>query len=363
MRKTKLPKWLLELNIVGHEDDDPFERAEDGSIVEEDGAQVLKDGWELGDDGKPKKVDPEDDEGDEEEDDDKEELKAALAKERKLRKKAEREARVAARKKTESKEAKDLEQTQAELTETKAKTERLAAGLLNREIDTAIEKEAQKQGFIDPSDALTDEIRRAVREDADQDPEDPSDIEIDSDSVTTAVKALARKKKHLLGTSPAADVVLPSKSTDKRAKGAPTMGARYDQVEPHVGIVRAPLAAALTFDANGECGPLAVSIDSNGRCVVGTTGQSGFAGVLVKNVPMVPAGRFTAGQIVNNWMGGRAGDVVDIMIQGQIVDVPGLAAGITVYAVPATGVLTATVGVNVRVGFTVEAGRLVVDGK
>lgn len=141
------------------------------------------------------------------------------------------------------------------------------------------------------------------------------------------------------------------------------MAGRYDQVEPHVGIVRAPLAAALTFDANGECGPLAVSLDANGRCVVGTAGQSGFVGVLIKNVPMVPAGRFSAGQTVNNWMGGRVGDVVDIMIQGQIVDVPGLAAGSTIYAVPATGVLTTTATGNVRVGFTVEAGRLIVDGK
>ena len=97
------------------------------------------------------------------------------------------------------------------------------------------------------------------------------------------------------------------------------MGARYEQVEPHIGIVRAPLAANLTFDSNGEFGPKAVSLDANGRVVVGTAGQSGFAGVLVKNVPVVPAGRFSAAQTVNNWMGGRAGDVVDIMTQGQIV--------------------------------------------
>lgn len=139
------------------------------------------------------------------------------------------------------------------------------------------------------------------------------------------------------------------------------MGARYDQVEPHVGIVRAPLAANLTFDANGEFGPKAVSLDANGRVVVGTAGQSGFAGVLVKNVPIVPAGRFSAAQTVNNWMGGRAGDVVDIMTQGQIVDVAGLAAGSAVYATPA-GDLTTTATGNTKVGYTVEAGRLVVSG-
>lgn len=139
--------------------------------------------------------------------------------------------------------------------------------------------------------------------------------------------------------------------------------ARYDQVEPHIGIVRAPLAADLTVPGSGEFGPIAVSLDANGRVVVGTAGQSGFAGVLVKNFPIVPAGRFSAQQIVNNWMGGRAGDVVDIMIQGEIVDVAGLAAGSQIFAVPATGVLTTTASGNVRVGFTVEASRLVVDGK
>lgn len=142
--------------------------------------------------------------------------------------------------------------------------------------------------------------------------------------------------------------------------------ARYDQVEPHVGIVRAPLAADITFDANGEFGPKGVSLDANGRVVVGTGGNSGFVGVLVKNVPVVPAGRYTSASVVNNWMGGRAGDVVDIMIQGQILDIdPAVAPAGTQMFVTAAGDLTtdgATVG-NVRVGYTVEAGRLVVDGR
>lgn len=137
--------------------------------------------------------------------------------------------------------------------------------------------------------------------------------------------------------------------------------ARYDQVEPHVGIVRAPLAADLTVDANGEFGPVAVSLDANGRVVVGTAGQSGFAGVLVKNLPVVPAGRFSAAQTVNNWLGARAGDVVDIMTQGQILDCTGLPAGSAIYA-DAAGALSTT-ATGTRVGFTVEAGRLVVDGK
>lgn len=138
--------------------------------------------------------------------------------------------------------------------------------------------------------------------------------------------------------------------------------ARYDQVEPHVGIVRAPLAADLTVPAGGELGPLACSIDANGRAVVGTEGQSGYAGVFVKNLPTQPAGRFSAAANINHWMGARAGDVIDIMIQGQILGT-GLPAGSEIYAVPATGELTTVATGNVRVGYTVEAGRLVVDGR
>jgi hypothetical protein len=139
------------------------------------------------------------------------------------------------------------------------------------------------------------------------------------------------------------------------------MGARYDQVEPHVGIVRAALAANLTFSANGEFGPTAVSLDANGRVVVGTAGQSGLVGILVKNVPNHPAGFAVASQVVNNWMGGRAGDIVDIMTRGQILDVAGLAAGSKVYAHP-DGSLDTTIGADgVQIGYTVEAGRLVVE--
>ena len=134
--------------------------------------------------------------------------------------------------------------------------------------------------------------------------------------------------------------------------------ARYDQVEPHVGIVRAPLAANLTLSGAGEFGPQGVSLDANGRVVVGTAGQSGLAGVLVKNVPTMPASLATAAQTINNWMGARAGDVVDIMTQGQILDT-GLPAGSKIYSA-ANGVLSTTANAGFQVGYTVEAGRLVV---
>lgn len=138
------------------------------------------------------------------------------------------------------------------------------------------------------------------------------------------------------------------------------MGARYDLVEPHVGIVRAALAANLTFSAAGEFGPVGVSLDTNGRVVVGTAGQSGLVGVLIKNVPVHPAGLAVGAITVDNWMGGQAGNIVDIMTRGQIVDVPGLAAGTKIYSA-ANGTLSATVNAGFQVGYTVEAGRLVIE--
>lgn len=139
------------------------------------------------------------------------------------------------------------------------------------------------------------------------------------------------------------------------------MGARYDKVEPHIGIVRAPLAAALTVDANGEFGPKAFSIDANGRAVLGTAAQSGLVGVVVKNVPVRPAGigGTAAALTTGMFMGVAAGDIVDIMIQGQIVDT-GLAAGSKIYA-HADGSIDAVATAGTQIGFTVEAGRLIVN--
>lgn len=137
------------------------------------------------------------------------------------------------------------------------------------------------------------------------------------------------------------------------------MGARYDKYDPIGGGFRAPLAADLTFSSAGEFGPKAVSLDANGRVVVGTAGASGFVGVLVKNVPMTPSLGNIAGQVLATApIGGKAGDIVDVMTDGEIVDVPGLAAGTKYYAA-ANGDL-GTTNTNPYIGHTVEAGRLIV---
>lgn len=119
--------------------------------------------------------------------------------------------------------------------------------------------------------------------------------------------------------------------------------ARIDKYEPLSGGTRAPLAAA--WPAADLQKVVGVGLDANGRVVRGAAGNSGFVGVVcltqVKNV----------------------GDIVDVMQDGDMVEMVGLAAG-TTYYLDAAGALSAVApaaGVNaVRVGFTVEATRLVV---
>lgn len=134
----------------------------------------------------------------------------------------------------------------------------------------------------------------------------------------------------------------------------------YDKYDPISGGFRAKLAADLTFDAEGSSGVKGVSLDANGRVVIGTGGQSGLVGVMVKNIPLYPnLGSVAGGVNAAVPVGGKAGQVVDIMTNGEIMDVPGLIAGNEVYVTPA-GALTTVATANFRVGFTVEANRLIV---
>ena len=116
------------------------------------------------------------------------------------------------------------------------------------------------------------------------------------------------------------------------------LGPHYDKYDPLSGGFRAPLAAAVAaVDVNKV---FACSLDANGRVVRGTAGNSGFVGVFVAHRVMA------------------IGEVVDVMTDGEIVDVPALVAG-TKYRATAAGAL-GTVGTDPIVGWTVEADRLVV---
>lgn len=138
------------------------------------------------------------------------------------------------------------------------------------------------------------------------------------------------------------------------------MSPKYDKYEPIAGGFRAPLAADLAVDGTGHFGPKAVSLDANGRVVVGTAGQSGFVGVLIKNVPSTPNLGNIAGQVnLGVPIGGKAKDIVDVMTAGEIVGVEGLDAGTKYYAA-ADGTLSDVAADGELVGWTVEATRLVV---
>ena len=143
------------------------------------------------------------------------------------------------------------------------------------------------------------------------------------------------------------------------------MPAKYDKYEPIAGGFRALLNAALPLTSGGYFG--AVSLNATGRVVTGTAGQSGLVGVVVKNAATGPVGRWDTSLrsgVPNPYapIGTQPGDVVDIMTNGEIVDLDPTAfpAGRKVYT-NAAGVISTTGGAGTfLVGFTVEAGRLVV---
>lgn len=114
--------------------------------------------------------------------------------------------------------------------------------------------------------------------------------------------------------------------------------ARFDKYNPVGGGTRAPLAANWT----GSAFAFGVGLDVNGRVVVGA-GQSGIVGVVC-----LPKDK-------------RAGDIVDCMKHGEIVEFAG-AAGTVYTADTTTGVIAddAADATHIRVGHTVEATRLVV---
>lgn len=115
--------------------------------------------------------------------------------------------------------------------------------------------------------------------------------------------------------------------------------ARIDKTDSAVGVIRAPLAGAWT----GSATPKGVGLDANGRMVVGA-GQSGIVGVICQ-----PRNK-------------AAGDIVDIIKLGELVEFGGV-AGSTYTADTTTGVIatTAADATHIKVGFTVEANRFVVQ--
>lgn len=113
--------------------------------------------------------------------------------------------------------------------------------------------------------------------------------------------------------------------------------ANYDKYDPKAGGFRAALAADWAYDGT----PFGVGLNASGQVVKGS-GNSGMVGVLI--VPQAL----------------KAGDIVDIMTNGEIVAFGGV-AGTRYFANATTGVISSTSATGAfRVGATVKADRLVV---
>jgi hypothetical protein len=125
-------------------------------------------------------------------------LKSALAAERARAEAAEKKLKAQAKAKADAelKEKSELERAQLETQAEKDRNAKLAAGLLRRDLDSAIAKAARDAKFIDPDDAIAGVDRSALT--YSQDEEDPTQITIETSTIETAVKALARKKPHFI---------------------------------------------------------------------------------------------------------------------------------------------------------------------
>lgn len=115
--------------------------------------------------------------------------------------------------------------------------------------------------------------------------------------------------------------------------------ARFDKVDPTVGMHRAPLSVDVA-EADWDK-VLAFGISASGLAVPKAAGNSGFVGV----------------SIVDRTKR-KAGQIQDIMSHGEIVECEGLLAG-TKYYVQANGTIS-SVRSAIYVGYTIEADRLVV---
>lgn len=118
--------------------------------------------------------------------------------------------------------------------------------------------------------------------------------------------------------------------------------ARFDKYDPNNGGTRARLAADW-LDA--DVGAVrVVKLDANGRALKSDSVTNG------KGVVALGKKRL-------------AGEPIDIMTSGEIVEVAGLAAGTDYYAAANGTITNAAPGAGVNglyIGFTVEADRLVV---
>lgn len=117
---------------------------------------------------------------------------------------------------------------------------------------------------------------------------------------------------------------------------------RIDKTSAEIGVHRAPLDANWTADDAA----IGVGLNITGEVVVGS-GNTGIIGVVLRVDDIHGAA--------------KAGDIVDIFNHAEIVEFGG-AAGTVYTANTTTGVISSAAksATQVPIGFTIEAGRLVV---
>lgn len=131
--------------------------------------------------------------------------------------------------------------------------------------------------------------------------------------------------------------------------------ARIGSYNPESDTFRAPLAADYTAPLLSGLPVgvvIAVSLNTSGRVVLGSTG--GTAGLGRVGV-IIPTRNMKAGEPIDVFTGGEI-EEFGIGTDGQTA----AAAGTRYYGVAATGLMTATAAGNDNVGHTVEATRLVI---
>lgn len=120
--------------------------------------------------------------------------------------------------------------------------------------------------------------------------------------------------------------------------------SRYDKYDPVSGGFRAPLADVISSSDVGKI--FAVALNNQGQVIRTGISTSPVVGVICPHKPFV------------------AGDIIDVMTAGEIVDATetagtAFAAGAAVYG-HADGTVDDTAANGKLVGFTVESDRVVV---
>jgi len=193
----KVEPWWLSLKIFG------FEGEADDSSDDSDDSGDDSDTSDDSDDSDDTEESDDSDDSDEDDDapvtqKDIKGLKSALTKERQARRKLERENKRLKKTATNG-QAEDKKDDQPEDKGPSEKEIRLAARLKTQAVNQIIMSKAATMNFVDIDDVLSLINRDEI--DVDQNEDDPSEVDVDVDSVVDALKDLAKRKKHLVKSS------------------------------------------------------------------------------------------------------------------------------------------------------------------